>query len=237
MNVYLNHVDGISDAIEALFMSKRSWTREKASHIHKLCNLVNNREGCMMHPDTEYQELLQKVLTVGKHHITLLRYIDFSFTVEGLHRAGQDDWDAHVARYGNRIVRSSTRLAKFGYEMSDFYKNKVICTDKALQAEGIEIPDQIVVDGETFVKCINGYVKEEYKDDPDVLRGLYMESIPSNFIFRVNLTEFAHVWKLRNKNGGGKSGGERAGGDLCRSDIRVSATVHQNAVEGNRELK
>ena len=29
-----------------------------------------------------------------------------------------------------------------------------------------------------------------------------MLSIPSNFIFRINLAEWAHVYKERNKNGG-----------------------------------
>ena len=32
-------------------------------------------------------------------------------------------------------------------------------------------------------------------------RGLYMLSIPSNFIFKVNLTEWAHVYKERNASG------------------------------------
>jgi hypothetical protein len=36
------------------------------------------------------------------------------------------------------------------------------------------------------------------ENDKDVKRGLYMLSIPSNFIFRIQLTEFAHVFKERN---------------------------------------
>lgn len=58
-----------------------------------------------------------------------------------------------------------------------------------------------MVDGKKYVKTTNGYILEEHKDDRDVKRGLYMLSIPSNFIFKVNLTEFSHVYKERNAGG------------------------------------
>ena len=58
-----------------------------------------------------------------------------------------------------------------------------------------------MVDGKKYVKTTNGYILEEHKDDRDVKRGLYMLSIPSNFIFKVNLTEFSHVYKERNADG------------------------------------
>ena len=48
----------------------------------------------------------------------------------------------------------------------------------------------------------NGYVKEEYKNNKDVKRGLYMLSIPSNFVSKINLCEWGHVFKERNLNGG-----------------------------------
>ena len=44
-------------------------------------------------------------------------------------------------------------------------------------------------------------ILKEYIDNKDVKRGLYMLSIPSNYIFKVNLTEFAHVYKERNSGG------------------------------------
>jgi hypothetical protein len=37
------------------------------------------------------------------------------------------------------------------------------------------------------------------ENNKDVKRGLYMLSIPSNFIFKINLTEYAHVYKERNE--------------------------------------
>ena len=36
MTVYVNKVRGIDDAIVTMFMSKRSWTREKEMHIRDL---------------------------------------------------------------------------------------------------------------------------------------------------------------------------------------------------------
>ena len=137
----------------------------------------------------------------GKSHTTLLRYVDFSCTVEGMHRAAQDDWDSHAKRFNNRILRSSTRLASFEYEMSDWYKGKIISTDAALDLLGINVPNQIEIDGIPYVKGINGYIRKGLESEQDVKRGLYMLSIPSNFIFRCDITEWSHVYKERNAKG------------------------------------
>lgn len=145
---------------------------------------------------------MDKLVKWGSVHITMLRFIDFSITVKGLHRGGQDDWDAHAKRFENRIIRSSTRLSTFDYEMSDYYKDKILPTDLDLKELGISIPEKIEYRGKTYVKRVNGYIEESYADDNDVKRGLYMLSIPSNFVFNVNLTEWAHVYKERNAQGG-----------------------------------
>ena len=206
MNLYVNEISGIADAIVSMFMSRRSWTREKEMEIREVCERVLSRQGKIVDgaaPEdmARYDKWMDSLVKGGWQHVTMLRYIDISVTVEGLHRAGQDDWDSHAARFGNRIIRSSTRLANFGYEMSDWYQDKIIPTDSALALLGIEAPEVIERDGERFVKTINGYIKEEYKDSSDVKRGLYMLSIPSNFIFKVNLTEWAHVFKERSSQG------------------------------------
>ena len=148
---------------------------------------------------------MNKLVKWGEAHITLLKFIDLSITVEGLHRAGQDDWDAHAKRFDNRIIRNSTRIkgVNFDYEMSDYYKGKIIPTDiAAYMVLGIEFPNEIEYEGKTYVKAVNGYILKGFENNNDVKRGLYMLSIPSNFIFRVNLAEWAHVYKERNKNGG-----------------------------------
>lgn len=208
MKVYLNSIDGIADAFTSLLMSKRSWTPEKEAAIRELCERVLTRGGEIRH-DTpaddlvEYEKKMRALLKWGTHHITLLKFIDLSFTVEGMHRAGQDDWDAHAQRFQNRIIRSSTRLADFqAGEMSDWYRHKIIPTDEALQQIGWELPEKIDIDGTLFVKAVNGYIREDLKDNKDVKRGLYMLSIPSNFIFRCNLADFAHVYQQRGQHGG-----------------------------------
>lgn len=207
MKVYLNEITGINDAIVTMFLSKRTWTPEIERDIRKTCSKVISPIG-KINPDAPDVELnkvnkwIDQLCKWGWKHITMLRYIDLSFTVEGLHRGGQDDWDSHAKRFDNRIIRSSTRLAEFGNEMSDFYKGKILPTDYILDFLNISMPETITyTDGYTYVKTINGYVREDLKNDKDVKRGLYMLSIPSNFIFKVNLTEFAHVYKERNETG------------------------------------
>ena len=206
MNIYVNEITGIADAIVSMFMSKRSWTREKELEIRATCEAVLDRQGRLL-PDADaealdkYNTWLNSLVKWGWRHMTLLRFIDISDTVEGLHRAGQDDWDSHAARFNNRIIRSSTRLADFGYEMSEWYSDKIIPTDTAFAYLGIDTPKTLERDGVTYVKTINGYIREDLKDSADVKRGLYMLSIPSNFIFKVNLTEWSHVFKERNNEG------------------------------------
>ena len=209
MKIYLNSVQGIPDAITSMFMSKRTWTRDKELEVRRVCNRVLDRTGRFQigpfskDPDViQYNEWLEKLCKWGRQHITMLKFIDLSFTVEGLHRGGQDDWDSHAKRFDNRIIRSSTRLAKFSNEMSDYYKDKIVPTDEMAEFLGINLPDRVIdQDGQPYVKTVNGYVREDLKEDKDILRGLYMLSIPSNFIYKVNLAEFAHVVKERNANG------------------------------------
>lgn len=210
MKVYLNKITGIDDAIVSMYMSKRTWTRELEEKIRKATHISTNRKGALSAIEASesnktlvefFTEELNKVVKWGKRHMTMLRFVDISVTVEGMHRAGQDDVDSHAMRFNNRIIRSSTRLAKFGNEMSDYYAGKIIPTDVALAALGIATPDKLEYEGKTYIKTVNGYVLEGMENSKDVLRGLYMLSIPSNFIFKCQLTEWAHVYKERNKNG------------------------------------
>ena len=208
MNVTVNSITGFEDAFAAMYMSKRTWTPELDKDIRSTCDAVLDRNGRIVNDyDTESLEKFNKwlgmLLRMGRRHITVLRYIDISIMTEGIHRAGQDDIDAHARRFDNRIIRSSTRLAEFSEgEMSDYYKGKTIPTDEALKILNIDIPETLEFMGRTYYKAPNGYVREEYKDNKDVKRGLYMLSIPSNFVSKINLCEWGHVFKERNKNGG-----------------------------------
>lgn len=218
MKVYLNEINGIADAIVSLHMSKRSWSRKMEEDVQNVCRMVLDERGFLKNKNQnkdqnqsqdeslkkaydQFESWMDMLERWGKSHTTLLRYVDISCTVEGMHRAGQDDWDSHAKRFNNRILRSSTRLASFDYEMSDWYKGKIISTDEALGHLGINIPDQFEVDGFLYVKGVNGYIRSDLAEEQDVKRGLYMLSIPSNFIFRCDITEWSHVYKERNSKG------------------------------------
>ena len=213
MEVYLNRIDGWDDAILTMFYSKRTITRgfeyEVRSAVSQSvnCDPAYGAIGSLAFSDAsdswpKVEGWLKTLFKWAPHHITMGRFLDFSFTVYGMHRAGQDDWDAHTMRFNNRIIRSSTRLADFqGGEMSDYYKGNVLPTDVALAVLGITTPEKIEYEGKTYVRAVNGYILEGQENNKDMKRGLYMLSIPSNFIFKINLTEFAHVYKERGIEG------------------------------------
>lgn len=209
MEVFLNRVDGLDDAIISMFLSKRTLTRELeldirnevAVHTRSLYDGQNPVGGLVATSD-KLADWINRLFKWGVRHYTMLRFIDLSFTVYGLHRGGQDDLDSHAMRMNNRIIRSSTRLADFSQgEVSDFYKDKIIPTDVALAYLGITTPDEIEYNGVIYVRAANGYIVKGMENNNDAKRGLYMLSIPSNFIFRIQLTEFAHVYKERNASG------------------------------------
>ena len=208
MNVKVNSITGFEEAFVAMYISKRSWTPELDREIRDVCDNVLDRHGninasCNKDSFGKFNNWLGMLLRMGRKHITVLRYIDIAIMTEGLHRAGQDDVDAHARRFDNRIIRSSTRLAEYSDgEMSDYYKGKIIPTDHALKTIGIDVPESFEYMGRVYVKSPNGYVREEYKNNKDVKRGLYMLSIPSNFVSKINLCEWGHVFKERNKDGG-----------------------------------
>lgn len=212
MEVYLNSITGLDDAMTALLMSKRHWDSGRQMHNTFLVQRYTNGRGkrvsikdpehCMS-SITQFDEGLEKVLRIGKKHITLLKFIDISVTVDGLHRAGQDDWDSHAKRFDNRIIRESTRLADFDEsEMSDYYKGKILTTEQVFRMLGLEIPQKANFDGVEYVRSPGGYVREDMAGNRDVKRGLYRECIPSRFIFKCNLAEFAHVYKMRRDGSG-----------------------------------
>lgn len=215
MKVYLNRIDGIDDAIIAMHMSKRTWNATMDDEIRYMCSIVNPHNGIFVPKDKHgdnhldkyfdaYQEYMTKLLKWGRLHITLLKFIDISVTVEGLHRAGQDDWDSHAQRFQNRIVRSSTRLASFSDgEKSDFYDGKIKYPFEAMKDMCTTIPDEYTdADGVIWVRTDFGYINKEHLGRKDVHRGLYPLAIPSNFIFRCNLTDWSHVYKERNAKSG-----------------------------------
>lgn len=201
MKVELTTLRGIEDAITSLYQSKGNYTSDKGKFIRAHVFESTNDNGFIVKPTNFFNEELAKVFKYGVHHTTILRYIDFSFVIEGLHRGGQDDLDSHAERFHTRIVRQSTRLGTFkDGAVSDYYKGKILTTDQVLKTLGVEIPDSVEIDGKTYVKGVNGYILEEHKSEQDVVRGLYNLAIPCSCICKIDLFQFSHVYKMRNKN-------------------------------------
>ena len=202
----------IRDAIRTMYLSKRTWTAELETEIKEVVDHCVDRYGKPIDlPENDplkikFDDMVNKLFKWGKHHITMLRFLDVSVVVEGLHRGGTDDLDAHAKRMDNRIIRSSTRLADYqSSEISDWYKGKVIPTDQALSLLSMNLPNEITYDGNTYVRAENGYIIKGKENDKDVKRGLYMLSLPMTFTFKVNITELAHIYIERGKskkNGG-----------------------------------
>lgn len=145
-------------------------------------------------------------------HSTIGRFLDISCVVDGLHRGATDDFDAHAKRLDSRIIRRSTRTTSpDDIELSDWYKDKIIpfgdLDGKTVGAQDdgdtdshdftIKLPDTIFIDGIAYKKTRFGYVLYEYKDDYDVLRGLTPLGMSNLFIFKCNVTEWAHITRLR----------------------------------------
>ena len=212
MKATVTSITGFYEAFVSMFMSKRTWTPELDEEIKCVCNSILDNNGKINIRDDDvinsenykkFEKWLSMLLRMGKRHITVLRYLDITVMTEGLHRAGQDDVDAHARRFDNRIIRNSTRLATFDDgEMSDYYKDKVLTDGQACKILGFELPNEIDHNGKTYVKSTNGYVLKEYENNKDVKRGLYMLGIPSNFISKINLCEWGHVFRERCVDGG-----------------------------------
>lgn len=213
MRVRINEVTGLAAAMTSLLMSKRSYTREKEDHIYDLVKVNTSRRDGKCWPfeilDDEFIRKMDSLITWGVYgsfkrdklagHTTLLRFIDLTVTVEGLHRYGQDDLDSHAKRMDSRIVRSSTRLATFeDGEKSDYYKGKILYPFEAMEKLGIKVPEVVSTLEGDYVKTDFGYVREDLQDEQDAKRGLYPGAIPSNFTFKIQYPEFCHIYNHRN---------------------------------------
>ena len=185
-------------------MSKRNYSSEKLDTINRcITNNTTNNGSVIEHPDIEFIDMMDKLVKYGVYegHHTLLSFISVSFIVENLHRAGQDDWDSHSRRYDNRIIRESTRLAKFSdTEKSDWYKDKILYPFEALELSNIQIPNEVFKDNVKYVRTDFGYIREDLIDNKDAKRGLYPEAIPSKFIFSCRYNELCHVIQHRDKD-------------------------------------
>ena len=89
MQVFLNRVDGIDDAIISMFLSKRTLTRdlemeirnETIAHSATMIYDGNGPFGGLYDPSQKLDDWLTKLFKWGVKHYTMLRFIDLSFTV------------------------------------------------------------------------------------------------------------------------------------------------------------
>ena len=232
MKVYLTEMHSIRDAIRTMYMSKRTWSLEIENNIKEAVDHCTDRYGRPIDlPEDDslkikFDDMVRKLFKWGQMHITMLRFLDVSVVVEGLHRGATDDLDAHAKRLENRIIRSSTRLADYSTaEVSEWYNDKIIPTDVALAVLGIKTPDEIEYDGKTYVRAENGYIVKGMENDKDVKRGLYMLSLPMNFTFKINITELAHVYIERGKSK--KNGGLAHGTAAPELQIAIEDLINQ----------
>lgn len=215
MKFELMEVRGIVDACLALKMTRRSYTPEYEEKIRTaLYECTDSRTGKITEKCDAYSYglicvELNKIAKWGAGvnlsayidagHETILRFIDFSIHVTGLHRGAMDDFDAHAMRMNNRIVRSSTR-GNGAYsvgEISDWYKDKIIPLSEV--AESIDLPQTIERDGKTYFFVGDGYIQEDFIDNGDAQRGLYRLSIPMDCICKINLFDLRHIYMRRNE--------------------------------------
>ena len=109
MRIEITSITGIPDAVQALYVSKNSLTDLQKNDIRDwysrnfYTDTGEYAPGKIL-PKDPRDTYMDKLCHYGKKHITLLRFIDFTCYVSGLHRGGQDDWDSHASRFDNRII-------------------------------------------------------------------------------------------------------------------------------------
>ena len=134
-------------------------------------------------------------------HEAILRFIDLSFVGENLGYGTVADLDSHVTRMNNRMIRSSSRIAKYDQdERSEWYVGRICSIEDMLETFGKSAPNSFVnSEGKVFIKTPNGYVIEGEETDGDARRGNYPLCIPMQCIFNVNLYDLRHIYMRRNK--------------------------------------
>ena len=213
MKVTLTEMHSIKDAIRTMYMSKRSWTPDVEARFTEIidhCTDCHGKPLALPEDDElkiEFDKEVKKLLKWGQKHITMMRFLDASVVVEGLHRGATDDFDAHAKRLDNRIIRSSTRLADYkSEEVSEWYQDKILTLDQVLDYLNTKVPSEIKYYGDTYIRATNGYIKKGLENNRDVKRGLYTLAIPMTFTFKVNITELAHIYIERGSKDGGAHG-------------------------------
>lgn len=222
MRFVLTEVTGLAQAITSLKMSKRHYHLGRHLDLMQFIRAMSDYRGFIQlegRSEKDYSGLIDEMNKLAKWgagvgnggawkddgHETLLRFIDLSFVTLGLHRAAQDDLDAHAKRFDNRIVRASTRLGEFSAgERSMWYERRIRSIEDMMTATGLGTPPEEYTDdaGTIWVYSGFGYVRKDLFDSTEKLdakRGNYPLSIPSDAIWKISLFDLRHVYMRRNK--------------------------------------
>lgn len=200
-------ITGWGGAIRSMYMSNKNYTAELEEKLLK-CEAAYYASDCNAYGGDEdaewFENEINKVIKIGKHHITLLRYVDVEWVVDGLHRGAQDDFDSHAERFDNRIVRMSTRTNNDGKlaEISDWYKGKILTFQDL--SDIFNMPEEVEKDGNIYTRTPFGYIQKDVIGTPierDARRGLVPLAVSSTFIVKCQITELCHVYRERNRNG------------------------------------
>jgi hypothetical protein len=103
VKVQLNSITNIDDALVTMYFSRGTWNWDLDREVRETVERCTDRHG-RYHSSVaadvreKYIKTMATWLKYAPKHSTMASFIGLSFTVEGLHRAGQDDWDAHAKR-------------------------------------------------------------------------------------------------------------------------------------------
>ena len=207
MKVNIIEIAGLAPAIKALYISKRTLNEQIANEIdNTIWSVTDNKEflkefAHVDHPEEfgRFNDYMEKIVKWGIRydHASLLDFIQIYTHIEGLHRGAGDDFDAHAGRM-SAIIRSSTRLATHrDYEMSDWYKGKILYPSEFVDTEfeeSVSYPDG------KYVKTNFGFVREDLLGDKDVERGLVPLAAPQNNINCISYREWRYIYYRRGQH-------------------------------------
>lgn len=194
MKAQVIEVTGYVPAIASLYVTKRNLDQARLEDIKYHVAVSTDRWGRVINPTKEFNEYMDKVIKYGVRfeHEKILEFIKIVVFMEGLHRGGQDDYDAHSKRM--TIIRSSTRASKKSSdvpEISDYYKDKILPLFK--------IRDKLPQEIDKYVLTSWGYVRKDLIDNPDVLRGNVGLSCACDNISEMSFRDWRYVYHLRRK--------------------------------------
>lgn len=200
-------MSGWDSAIRCMYMTKNTYNEDlekKLCEAEKIC--LHSSAGRPISKDDDelirwYQGQKNTAIKMGAVHYNVLKHVDFTCTVVGLHRGGQDDLDAHAERFDTRIIRMSTRDKNNTEltEISDYYKGKILTFGDLCKK--FNLPEAVTFNDAIFIRTPLGYVREDCVDDKDVRRGHATLATASTFTFKCDIAEFCHVFRERCEDG------------------------------------